>query len=313
MLFGKRKVLKSFEIDLGEAIFDTESIRVFDNHRNELELRHQSREVLSVLAKTPGETVTRDALIDSVWSGRAVAADSVAQCITEIRRAIGDTEKSVIETVPREGYRLVLPQPARPGKRNPPRRIALPVLLVLAAAFLIGSYVLTQTEEPIEGPVVAVLPFEDFSTAQHQGFLSDAVSENIITALARFPQIIVISRRSSHQFRKSDLGISDIADQLGADFILEGSQQYDGSRLRITAQLIDAKTEAHIWADEIDAPLVDMLKTNSEISRNIAQAVGASVVNTAEASMTAGDVSDLMISNAAQSRIMRSFTRESLL
>lgn len=313
MVFDKRKVLKSSEIDLGAAIFDSASGRVFDKDYKEVELRHQSREVLSALAKSPGETVTRDMLIDSVWSGRTVASDSVAQCIAEIRRAIGDNDKSIIETVPRAGYRLVLPDPESATEHKLPGRVALSFLVVLVCGLLLGSYLLTQTDAPSEGPVVAVLPFEDFSTAKHQGFLSDAVSENIITALARFPQVIVISRRSSHQFRDSDLGIAEIAEELGADFILEGSQQYDGSRLRITAQLIDAESEAHIWTDEIDVPLVDMLKTNNDISRNIAQAVGASVVDTAEASMTAGDVSALMIANAAQSRIMRSFTRENLL
>lgn len=313
VLFGKRKVLKSSEVNLGAAIFDPATSRIFDHDRNELELRHQSREVLSALAETPGETVTRDMLIDSVWSGRAVAADSVAQCIAEIRRAIGDTDKSVIETVPREGYRLVLPEPESALEHKLSKRVVLPFLAILLSGLVLGTYLLTRTDVPTEGPVVAVLPFEDFSTAQHQGFLSDAVSENIITALARFPQVIVISRRSSHQFRDSDLGIAEIADQLGADFVVEGSQQYDGSRLRITAQLIDADNQAHIWADEFDVPLLDMLKTNSDISRGIAQAVGASVVNTAEAAMSAGDVSALMISNAAQSRIMRSFTRESLL
>lgn len=313
MVFGKRKDLKSFEIDLGEVIFDTATSRVFDHSRNELELRHQSREVLSALVATPGEILTRDMLIDSVWSGRAVAADSVAQCITEIRRTIGDRKKSVIETVPREGYRLVLPKTESNLKHTLPRRIMLPVLTVLVAALLVGAYLLTHSDAPKDGPVVAVLPFEDFSTTQHQEFLSDAISENIITALARFPQVIVISRRSSHQFRDKELSVAEIAEQLGADFVLEGSQQLENSQLRITAQLIEAESQAHIWADEYDVPLTDMLKTNSLISRNIAQAVGATIVDTAEASMAAGDVNALMISNAAQSRIMRSFTRENLL
>lgn len=308
-----RKDLKSFEIDLGLATFDSSTKRVFDKSGNELELRHQSREVLALLARTPGTTVGRDEIIDSVWSGRAVAADSVAQCIAEIRRVIGDRDKRVIETIPREGYRLVVHNTDRPTSPTRPGMRYLVAGVVLAIGLLAGALYTTRTGHEKVGPVVAVLPFDDFSVAPNQGFLSDAVSENIITALARFPQLIVISRRSSHQFRESDLSVAEIAENLGADFILEGSQQYDGNRLRITAQLIDAENQAHIWADEIDVPFSDMLKTNSEISRSIAQAVGASVVDTAEASMTAGDVSALMISNAAQSRIMRSFTRENLL
>jgi TolB-like protein/Tfp pilus assembly protein PilF len=183
----------------------------------------------------------------------------------------------------------------------------------LVSFTVVFAFLLASSEDAADAPVVAVLPFEDFSVGSHKGFLSDAISENIITALARFPQMAVISRRSSFQFRESSNGISEIAEALGADFILEGSQQYDGSRLTITAQLIDSATEAHIWADEINVPLEAMLEANSEISRMIAKAVGTTVIDTAGASMTAGDVSALMISNAAQSRIMRSFTRENLL
>lgn len=280
MHFSKRRVLKSSEIDLGSAVLDRETGRIFCSDGNELELRHQSREVLAALAKRPGETVTQQALIDNVWSGRSVSADSVAQCIAEIRRALGDTDKRIIETVPSEGYRLIW---------------------------------LLRPDAPNEAPVIAVLPFDDFSTPPHKGYLSDAVSESIINALAHNPQQAVISRRSSFQFRNSDLGVSEIAAQLGADFVVEGSQQYDGTRLRITAQLIDGASEAHIWADEIDVPLQALLETNSQISRKIANAVGTSVLDTAQARMTAGDVSALMISNAAQSRIMRNYTRENLL
>ncbi len=310
---GNRNNLKSHEIDLGSARFDTLTNRLFHKNGKELELRYQSREVLAYLARTPGEIVTRDALIEEVWAGRAVAADSVAQCIADIRRAIGDQDKTVIETVPRQGYRLAQPVREEARSATQKRRGVLYTLVVLTVGFAIAAYLVMDSGQSSEGPVVAVLPFDDFSAEPHQGFLSDAVSENIITALARFPQVIVISRRSSHQFRDNDLGIAEIADQLGADFVLEGSQQYDGSQLRITAQLIEAESEAHIWADEFDVPLTDMLKTNSLISRNIAQAVGATIVDTAEASMAAGDVNALMISNAAQSRIMRSFTRENLL
>lgn len=87
----------------------------------------------------------------------------------------------------------------------------------------------------------------------------------------------------------------------------------DGSRLRITAQLIDGETAAHLWTDEMDVPLAALLEKNGQISTKIANAVGFGVVDTSAAKMSAGEVSALMISNAAQSRIMRNFTRENLL
>lgn len=284
MRFAKRNNLNSFEMRLGSVTLECASGRVFNDAGDELDLRHQSREVLSVLAEAPGRTVTRDTLIARIWLGRAVSPDSVAQCISEIRRVLGDVNKTVVETVPREGYRLV-------PTRQRPR----------------GS---RQSAGP---PVIAILPFDDLSATPHKGFLTDAVSENIITALARNPQMTVISRKSGAQFRESDLGIAKIASKLGADFVVEGSQQYDGERLRITVQLIDGVTEAHIWVEEMDVPLADLLEANSRISARIANAIGFSVADTAEAKMSAGDVNALMIANAAQSRIMRNFNRENLL
>ncbi|PSL17157.1 adenylate/guanylate cyclase domain-containing protein [Shimia abyssi] len=194
--------------------------------------------------------------------------------------------------------------------RNKARRWMLAAAIVVIA-LLSTMYVLRPaTSEP---PVIAVLPFEDFSSAEYKGSLSDAVSGGIITSLARFPQMKVISRRSSFKFRDSDLRTSEIADQLGADFILEGTQQYDGNRLQVTAQLIEGATELHVWADEVDVPLEDLLKTNNAISQNVAGSVGNTVIETEVARMTKDDVSALMIANAAQSRIMRDFSRESLL
>ncbi len=200
------------------------------------------------------------------------------------------------------------------GQAFPPRNNLKIGLIAAAVACLAAvAAIIFVRPEASKPPVIAVLPFEDFSSAQYQGYLSDAVSGGIITSLARFPQIAVISRRSSFKFRDSDLGISEIAEQLGADFILEGTQQYDGERLRISAHLIDGKEEAHIWADEIDVPLEELLKTNNVISLNVAGSVGNKVIETEVARMTEDDVSALMIANAAQSRIMRDFSRDSLL
>ncbi len=201
-------------------------------------------------------------------------------------------------------------QPQVEAPRRKTKRWVLVAGIVVLAVAVALNFLQPEASKP---PVIAVLPFEDFSSAEHKGFLSDAVSGGIITSLARYPQMKVISRRSSFKFRNSDLGISEIADQLGADFILEGTQQYDGERLQISAHLIDGQTEEHIWADDVDVPLEDLLKTNNVISLNVAGSVGNKVIETEVARMTKDDVSALMIANAAQSRIMRDFSRESLL
>ena len=314
MRFVKRRDLKSSEIDLGAVVLDCSVGQLFASDGKELDLRNQSREVLMALARKRGETVSQDALIEEVWQGRTVTADSVAQCIAEIRRVLEDSDKRIVETVPRKGYRLVPPPAAaieEPGRQLRRRQLALFAVAVLAACAL--AFALLRQAEPPGPPVIAVLPFDDFSPPQHQGYLSDAVSDNIITLLARYPQFVVISQRSSFTFRDSDLATSEIAERLGAEYVLEGSQQYDGARVRTTARLIDGATEANLWADEFDVPLDELLQANSRISRKIAGAVGEKVVDMAEPRMREGDVSALLIANASQSRIMRNFTRESLL
>lgn len=223
-----------------------------------------------------------------------------------------------------EVYRIELDGRSKVLARDAPLPLAEPqnaprgrmLQWAMAAAFIglalvAGAYYFQP--QPVKAPVIAVLPFEDLSPGEHKDVLGDTIGNGIITSLARYREFTVISRRSSFKFRNSEEGISEIADQLGADFVLEGSQTFDGERLRVTAQLIDAETETHIWADEIDVRLEALLKTNSEIGRKVANAVGAKVVDTADSRMSEGDVSALLIANAAQSRIMRNFSRESVL
>jgi TolB-like protein/DNA-binding winged helix-turn-helix (wHTH) protein len=303
---GKRNGTKSSEIRLGGLWLDPATGRLSDATGTELELRHQSQRVLARLAERPGETVTRDALIESVWSGRAVSSDSVSQCIADIRRALGAEGKDAIETVPREGYRLVPQDASRP---------ILPGAVLALAAFTLAALAISgmRPGAATPPPVVAVLPFTDHSVGPHRGVLDDVVGDTLATALARNPRMTVISRRSSMQFRDSDLRMGEIAAQLGADYVVEGSQLFDGDRIRISTRLVDGRSEASVWAGEMDVRLGALLEANDEIVGKIASAVGLSLVDVSAARMSEGDVSALLVSNAAQSRIMRDFTRENLL
>ncbi|PWL33447.1 MAG: adenylate cyclase, partial [Marivita sp. XM-24bin2] len=232
-------------------------------------------------------------------------------CIAEIRRVLEDSDKRIIETVPRKGYRLVPCTAPAPDLSRRWQQLAIITIVVLGFCGL--AFAMLRPAAPPRPPVIAVLPFDDLSPPEYRGYLSDAVSDSITTLLARYPQFVIISQRSSFTFRNSDFAVSEIADQLGADYVLEGSQQYDGTRVRTTARLIDGVTEGNLWADEFDVPLDEILRASSRISRKIASAVEETVVDTAEPRMSSGDVSALLIANAAQSRIMRNFSRDSLL
>lgn len=126
-------------------------------------------------------------------------------------------------------------------------------------------------------PSIAVLPFDDMSTAKDQNYLSDAISEGIITELSRFSEIFVIARNSSFQYRDKATDTRDIAAELGVHYVLEGSQQKVGNSLRITVQLIDALAGRNIWAESYDRSLEDLFAVQDEIVRAVASAVGAKI------------------------------------
>ncbi|SMX22516.1 Transcriptional regulator HilA [Boseongicola aestuarii] len=254
-----------------------------------------------MLAEKPGEAVSKTVFFEKVWDGAHVSEDSLVQCIAEIRRAIDDETKSIIQTIPRKGYRLVPTQSEPPIQRGFWRRIA-PAMVV--ACLIAASYFLAA---PSDKPsrVIAVLPFQDDSVEPDKGRLGDLLSGQILANLARFPELTVIARNSSFRFRDEDRDISEIAQELGANLIIEGSQQVEGSRLRVNVQLINVRNGSRVWSDQIDAEIHDLLTVSSQISSRVAHSVEAFV---AEAQVKAGgsDEVDALLMNLKARRLLQS-------
>jgi adenylate cyclase len=181
-------------------------------------LRPQSLAVLRLLLGSAGALVTKEALMTGVWPGVAVTDDSLVQCITEIRRALGDDEHVIVKTVPKRGYALeaALKQP-----RASPE------------------------------PAIAVLPFANMSGDPAQDHFGRAVADDIITVLSRYPTLRVVSRMSSFVYDKP-VRVQDVGRALQADYVMEGSVRKADGRLRVSVQLIDAASGAHVWADRFD-------------------------------------------------------------
>lgn len=298
----------SFHLRIGTALFQPGEGRLLDPSGQEIHLRAQSSRALAFLADHAGELVSKDRLAKAVWDVPVVTDESISQCIADIRRAIGDTDRSILQTVHKRGYRLTL-EPAAPKPFAMSRLLPAAGVLALALVAVIG-FNLMPARAPARGPVVAVLPFSDFSPASHRDYLSDAISEGIITNLARYPELTVIARNSSFRFRDRPADIREIAKALGADFVLEGSQQYDGSDLRVTAQLIDAADNAHLWADAVDVPLHDLFEVNARISNRVADAVGTKIIESVAPTRGVGEVSALLLHLHAVSLIHRRLSRE---
>jgi adenylate cyclase len=165
------------------------------------------------------------------------------------------------------------------------------IVLVIFAGGLIGWNIYLQQSKKIEPasldkmayplpdkPSVAVLPFDNMSGDHDQDYIADGLSENIITALAKIPGIFVIARTSSFSYKGKQVKIKQIAEELGVQYILEGSFQQSGDQIRVTAQLIDALTGRHLWAEHYDRLFQEIFKLQDEIILKILSSVRVQLI-----------------------------------
>src|SRR5258707_403947 len=252
------------------------SLRAADR---EVALRRKSFELLRYLVENPDRLVTKEELLKAIWPNAAVADESLTQCVRDVRQAIGDSKQTIIATVPRCGYRFTAP-----------------VVRVAANAAALGTAGVSPAskqeragETPavpggsvgIDRPSVAVLPFVNLSGDPQQDYFSDGITEDIITELSRFSELLVIARNSSFQYKGKAVDIRQVGRELGARYVLEGSVRRSGDRIRITAQLVDAVTGVHRWAERYDRELVEVFAVQDEVARAIV-AILAAHVNRAE-------------------------------
>lgn len=298
-------------IPLGDFDFALESDELLDPSGNPVHLRNQSLEVLAYLVDRRGETVSKDELFENVWAKAIVTDDSLSQCIADIRRALNDTDHRIIQTRPKRGYRLnptIRPETAAPqpvtheGGHHQTRRFAL-IGLMLTLVLGVGAVWFAgrglgpfSTDLPLPSkPSIAVLAFEDQSVGDDADYLSDAIAEGVIADLSRFPELFVIARNSSFSFRDTPTEVSKISKALGVRYLLEGSQQKSGERLRVTIQLIDAVEGQSLWSQVYNSDLSDVFAVQDEIVRKtvatVAQKVityeGQKAVETSDAKLTA--------------------------
>lgn len=304
--------MKKPELQIGDLAFSMESGSLIDSAGNQVPLRFQAREVLRLLASRPNEVVERALLLSEIWQDRQSSEDGLVQCIAEIRKALGDANKAIVETIPRKGYRLVVNDVREPGWMLHRRReITAAVLAILAIAAL-GVWALRPADPGSGRSLVAVLPFEELGPSEPDYLLSDAVSEDIITSLARYSEFDVVARHSSFQFRETSLDLRKIATRLAADYLVQGSQLITGRTLRISVQLIDARDLTNVWVDRFDVPLDDFFEVNDTIAHRIAHEVSSSVVTlNATAPRPQGEIDALIVDNRVRHLFQSAPRRES--
>src|SRR5437879_7620481 len=234
-----------FRLDLGERRLTYQGAPV--------RLGGRALDVLCVLAAAKGDVVSKDHLLDTVWSGLVVEENNIQVHISALRKELDRRTdgESVVVTVPGRGYRLM-------GLESP------------SAANRLES---AQQAPAVRGTSVAVLPFQNMSGDPEQEYFADGIVEDIITGLSRINWLFVIARNSSFFYKGKAVDLKQIGRELGVRYLMEGSVRKAGERVRITAQLIETQTGAHLWAERYDRLLDDIFAVQDEITMSVIGAI----------------------------------------
>lgn len=264
------------EILLGPYRFNQKTLDLRDRRGDRVKLRKKSLEVLACIARERGAVVSKDKILMAIWPDVVVTEENLTQCVAEIRRANRDKEQTVLVTHIGRGYSI---DAKATSSSIPNRRLAVGAMVIAAilAAALVAMWMLAPQQSVPAHPRIAVLAFEDMSAGSDRGFLGDGVAESLTTELSRYRELRVIARNSSFQFRDSGLGVVEIAEALRADYLIEGSKQKSGDRLRVMVQLIDGHTSEHIWAEVFEGSIGDLFEFQNRIVHQITNRVGREV------------------------------------
>jgi TolB-like protein/DNA-binding winged helix-turn-helix (wHTH) protein/Flp pilus assembly protein TadD len=265
-----------------------------------LRLQGQPLEVLAILLQRAGDVVTREELRAQIWTADTFVGfdHSLHNAIARIRETLGDSPETprYIETLPRRGYRFIAQveevgsqspgssAPSQPASEAPARvrRSKTPAALALTLFTLVavgsGLWLMrTVSRRTSAAPIrsIAVLPLDNLSGDSSQDYFVDGMTDELTTDLAKVSALRVISRTSAMRYKGTKKGLPEIARELNVDGIVEGSIMLSGQRVRITAQLIRAATDQHVWAETYERDLGDVLRLQSEVAQAIAQQVRA--------------------------------------
>jgi len=238
----------------------------------EIELRPKSFEMLCYLVENAGRLISKDELIKAVWPNVTVADESLTRCVSDVRLALGDADQRIIKTLLRRGYLFAAPVSAGVPESSvtPASRPARPAA---------GS------QKPLPGSEgeaerrslprlsLVVLPFVNLSGDPTRDYLADVITEGLTAYLSRIRNSFVIARTTAFTYKGKAADAKQIGRELGVRYVLAGSAQQSGMQVRVSAQLIDTDTSAHLWADQFDDDSADLLAMQDAIVTRLARAL----------------------------------------
>ncbi len=289
-----------FEVDLRAGELRKNGARV--------RLQEQPFQVLAMLLEQPGETVTRDELRNRLWSAETFVDfdHGVNKAVNRIRDALGDSATSprFVETVSRRGYRFIadvavaegaplarsetrtgdpipveyvsvapVTDPPSPGRVRRGRPWMITGLALALASIVVVWALQSRPSPPALFRSLAVLPLENLSGDSSQEYFADGMTDELIATLGQISALRVISRTSVMQYKRARKPLPEIARELNVDALVEGTVLRAGSQVRITAQLIRARDDKHLWSDSYDGDLRNTLTLQNTVARAIAEQI----------------------------------------
>ena len=290
-------------------------------------VQQQPIKVLEILLENPGEVVTREELRSRIWPEENYGDfdQAVNVAIAKLRSAFGDSAETprYIETLPKRGYRFIaevsavdtgrtaqgvrseesaVPDPASGTSSDadelaPPTRqgfgetqkfllVAGLVIFVSALAFWLAH---SRHSSPQSIRSLAVLPLDNLSGDESQNYFSDGMTDELITDLAKISELRVVSRTSVMQYKNSHKSLPEIARELNVDAIVEGSVLRSGQQVRITAQLIRAAADEHLWAENYEGDLRDTLALQKKVASAITEQIRIELTPREQAALKTAD------------------------
>lgn len=274
-----------------------------------LDVGGRALDVLAVFVANPGQLLSKNLLLETVWPGLAVEEKNLTVQISALRRVLdeGRAGGSCIQTAARQGYRFVapvtcpedvqsspIPSSPIPSELNLPTLRVLPTLarrpravaaVLFVALLTIGggtAWWLSQAATaPNQAPRLSlvVLPFQNLGKEDSDDRLAQAVTDDLTTDLSRIPGAFVIARQSAYTYQSKPIDVRQIGRDLGVRYVVEGSVRVLGDTLRVNAQLVATDTGAHLWADRFDQQVADLGVGQEAIVRRIGQTLNVALVD----------------------------------
>jgi TolB-like protein/DNA-binding winged helix-turn-helix (wHTH) protein/Tfp pilus assembly protein PilF len=296
----------SFEVDIASGELRRQGLKI--------RLQDQPFRLLVLLLERAGDVVTREEVREKLWPvDTYVDFDhSLNTAVRKLREALGDSADAprYVETLARRGYRFiapvaprrtaqldhlanadaasVLPSPETRASTSDRRLLILAIAVVICAVALVAYWVVPRpgpTTQAGRRLTLAVLPFDNLSGDADQEYLSDGLTEEMITQLGRLEpaRLRVLARSSTWKYKRADRDLGRLRRELGADYVLEGSLRRAGERVRVTAQLVQVDDQSQVWAETYERDFRDVLIVQSEVAEAVARTIAVTLTPDAHA------------------------------